>query len=101
MTLEYIIRGNEVEFAATFLDSAGLVVEPASVELTISYFNSAGTRATTTLTMGENTDGSFEALWLSSVAKKGRVFWSLRSIGPPSADQGFFELSANLANPDP
>lgn len=101
--LTYITRGNDIEFVASFADSEGGVVTPSSVSLRVSYLNAAGNRTTETLAMGEqDTSGAtWVANWDSSVAKKGRVHWSVRSLNPGSAEDGQFELQANLGNADP
>ena len=91
-----------IEFASTFLDEDGAATIPASVEIVVSYINAAGTRTTATMDMEDDTSGGeFTAMWDSSVAKKGRVHWAVRATNPPGAEDGFFDLSANLANPDP
>ncbi len=102
MIVERIIRGNLVEFASTFLDDAGEETFPAAVVLTVSFINSAGTRESVTIDMEDDTSGGeFTAVWDSSVAKRGRVHWAVRATDPAGAEEGIFDLAANLANPDP
>jgi hypothetical protein len=100
MLLSYIKRGNLIVFNVAFLDVDGVVITPENATLYLSYMTPEGVRASDTITMDENTD-DWEAQWDSSVADRGRVHWSVRSDGPPSAKDGQFELEANLANPDP
>lgn len=100
MLLVHINRGNLISFSVVFYDNADAVTSPDSANLYISYINSDGDRTTDTIAMDQNTD-DWSAEWDSSVAKKGRVHWSVRSVDPSSADDGQFELEANLANPDP
>lgn len=99
--LTYIKRGNLIEFTATFENAAGVVVSPDSAALYLSYINAAAARVTTTVAMADDSAGTFTCEWDSSVAKKGRVHWSVQAENPSAADDGQFELEANMANPDP
>lgn len=101
MIVEQIVRGNEVDFTTTFTDENDAGVEPATVELSISYLDEDGDRATLTVGMDGASDGTFAYLWDSSDAKAGRVYWAIRTTDPLSAEEGYFDLVANRANPDP
>lgn len=101
MLLNYIKRGNAVLFTAAPEDANGEPVTPETVTLYVNYIDANDDRIVETLDMAENTAGEWEAEWDSVVAKKGRVHWHVRSVNPPSAKDGQFELEANLANPDP
>lgn len=99
MIVEQIIRGNEVLFSTTFTDADGDAVIPSSVILDLNYLVDT-TRTYRTLIMTVS-DGTWSARWDSEEASKGRVYWSIRADNPPAADEGYFELKANPANPDP
>ena len=102
MIVSKIVRGNMVDFATTFEDEDGNPVEPTSVELIVSYLNAAGERETVSIDMETNTAASeFVAEWDSSVAARGRVHWAIRATSPAAAEDGVFDLTANLANPEP
>lgn len=99
MLIDSIVRGNVIEWAASFLDAEGAPSEPDSVVLTVNFMGSTG-RSETDITMSENTDGEWAGTWDSSEARKGRVHWAIRTYNPAAADEGRFDLTANLANPD-
>jgi hypothetical protein len=101
MLLTYIKRGNAVAFTAEPLDADGAPVTPETVTLYVNYIDVNDVRIIDEITMAETTAGEFEAEWDSTVAQAGRVHWHVRSVNPPSAKDGQFELEANLANPDP
>lgn len=98
--LETFDRGNEILFTATPLDLDGNPATPDHVELQISFMKN-GERQLEVMTMEETTDGTYRYIWDSSFADRGRVHWAVRCIDPPSADEGKFNLAANLANQDP
>lgn len=97
---ETIVRGNVVVFSISFSDVEGLEMSPVSVDLSVNFVNGSGQRVSDAVTMTEDTDGEWSASWDSSEADAGRVYWSIRAYDPPAADQGFFLLAANRANPD-
>jgi hypothetical protein len=101
MLLTYIKRGNAVAFTAEPQDANGEAVTPEAVTLYVNYIDVSDERVIDTIAMTETTSGEYEAEWDSTVAKECRVHWHVRSINPPSAKDGQFELEANLANPDP
>lgn len=100
MIVEHIKRGNIVSFTATFLDTDGNIASPSAATLYVSFMRFEE-RVEDSAEMEEQTDGSWFAEWDSSDATKGKVHWSVRSTGPSSAQDGSFDLDANLANPDP
>jgi hypothetical protein len=100
MLVTYIDRGNEVDFTARPLDANGDLVTPDEVNLFLSFVSIDGGRALEAIEMDEG-GSSFTATWDSSIARPGRVHWSVRTFSPASAKDGFFDLRANLANPDP
>lgn len=98
MTLAtYFVRGNSVEFAVTFTDADGVDINPMSAVVTVNFL-SGGDRVNETIDLVENTDGAWAGTWSSDTAEPGRVFWSARSFNPGAAEDGQFELKANLAN---
>lgn len=101
MLLKYYKRGNVFEFTAEPKDVNGDPVTPDTVTSYVNYIASDGERTTVPVVMEENTDGVWTAEWDSSIAKKGRVHWHVRTVNPSSAKEDQFELEANLANPDP
>lgn len=94
------VRGNEILFTASPTDADGLPVTPASVELQLSFMN-GGDRQNEVYPMAEQSDSTFRYVWDSSIADAGRVHWCVRSIDPMTAEEGKFNLAANLANTDP
>lgn len=100
MLVSTIVRGNLIAFETSFLDAEGVPISPASVTVKVDFIDGSGSRTDATLTMSEDTDGEWSAAWDSSEAAEGRVYWSVRAYDPPAADQGFFQLAANRANPD-
>lgn len=99
MRLREVVRGSVEEFTTTFTDQDGGAVTPASAELIVNYLGEDGERVSTEpITATEQTDGSWFALWDTSVAQPAQVDWVIRSTNPASAEQGSFMLVANLAN---
>lgn len=94
------VRGNEILFTSTPRDADGIAVVPEYVELQLSFMNS-GSRQNEVYAMDDQTDGTFRYVWDSSIADAGRVHWSVRSFNPATAEDGKFNLAANLANQDP
>lgn len=101
MLVDVFVRGNVFEFTASPTDVEGATVDPDSVMLHVSYLDADGIRVRADLPMEEATAGEWSANWDSSVSKKGRVDWAIRTENPSSAKEGSFQLAANLANPDP
>lgn len=100
MLVTTIDRGNLIAFETSFLDVEGIPISPATVTVTVDFVDGSGSRFSETLTMNEDTDGEWSAVWDSSEAGGGRVYWAVRAYEPPAADQGYFQLAANRANPD-
>jgi hypothetical protein len=98
MLTQTIVRGNIVEIRTTFADIDGAAVDPLSAIATINFVSADNIRETVNFAMEVDTDGTWFALWDSSEALQGRVYWSILATDPASADEGFFELKANLAN---
>lgn len=94
------VRGNEILFTASPTDADGLAVAPSYVELQISFMN-GGSRQNEVYAMSQQSDDTFRYVWDSSIADAGRVHWAVRSIDPATAEEGKFNLAANLANMDP
>lgn len=98
MSCNVIVRGNTVEFSATFYDASGAVFTPATAVTYVTY-DVAGVATTDTVTLTASGD-VWTGTWDSSVADAGTVYWHTQSSGSPSgADDGSFTLSANAANP--
>lgn len=100
MLVSTIVRGNLVAFETSFLDAEGIPISPGSVTVTVDFVDGSGSRVSETITMSEDTDGEWSAVWDSSEAAAGRVYWAVRAYEPPAADESFFKLAANRANPD-
>jgi hypothetical protein len=97
-----IVRGNVVDFETTFTDADGVALEPVSATLTVNFLNAAGEREESEISMDSSSaSDAWTASWDSSDAKAGRVYWSARSASPAAAEDGVFDLVANLANPGP
>jgi hypothetical protein len=101
MLIDQEVRGSVVKLSAFFEAPDGVPEEPASAVVHVNYIDANGMRVEDTLPMEEDSTGEWVALWNSSVANKGRVFWSVEAFDPPTRQDGVFELVANLANPDP
>lgn len=98
MTILVEVRGNIYDFTATFLDVDDLPVIPAYANLYISFLM-VGTVKRTKITIAMTVVGqSYFATWDSSEAAPCKVNWSVRSVGPHTAEDGSFNLTANLAN---
>lgn len=98
MKVEYIDRGNEVEFTVTFLNRDGAPLTPSSADVTVNYLDNSGARANEIVSLTHQTDDTWYGVWDSQVAQPARTYWTVRSSSPDSAEDGFFELSGNLAN---
>lgn len=98
MIAQVIDRGNLVEFTANFLDANNVQVAPSTVVGTVNFLNSEGTRESASVTMSEQSDGTYYGTWDSEAAQPARTYWNIRSTGPESSEDGYFELKGNLAN---
>lgn len=101
MLVEKFVRGNGFAFVVTPTDVDGAVSEPDSVTLRIRYIDANGEEAFDEIEMDPDTDGAWTGFWDSSVSKKCQIHWDVRAVNPAAADDGVFNLTANLANPDP
>lgn len=96
------VRGQTITFTATnFLTSAGAAATPSTVSVYLDFpaGNRARDQATVTLT---NASGTWTGTWDSEVAFPGTVYCSMQAVGTTDfALDTEFQLSANIANPDP
>lgn len=97
MILQTYTRGEIIEFPVTFRDASGEEVDPSSAVVKVNFLNAQNARETVAIDM-ESTTAGWSADWDSSVALPARVHWSAISVSPASAEDGAFELEANLAN---
>ncbi len=98
MLVTYIVHGNVVEFAVDFLDADDIPVEPDTAFVTVNFLiGEARVNETVELELDES-DGLWRGNWPTDGADPGRVYWSAQSVNPNSAKDGFFDLTANLAN---
>lgn len=94
-------RGATVHFDAIFTDANGAPATPATVELSINYFD--GTKRTeqpVAMTFDVFTN-SWVYDWDSSISQPCDVNWSIKSdpaTPPVYVCDGCFPLSANIAN---
>ncbi len=95
-----VVRGQTMTFIATPADALGNTVSPASVKLYINYPHADGTSSTETVVMDQNTDGTWEADFDTSVSKPGALFVSVQAEGPSAAEDLKFSIVANSANLD-
>jgi hypothetical protein len=93
-----IVRGSTVVLTVEFADESGNPISPASATLHLNYINGGG-RVEEEVELVESSD-VWSAEWDSTPASPGRVHWSVRSVSPSTAEDGDFDLTANLANPD-
>jgi hypothetical protein len=98
MLVETIDRGNEIEFSIEFLNRYGDPLSPVSATVTVNYLNSAGERADATVNLTPQAGDVWCGVWDSQVAQPARTYWTVRSLTPDSAEDGFFLLAGNLAN---
>lgn len=99
MAATIVIRGNIVDITATFVDVDEVEVLPTSADVIFNYLTSAGTRTNSDpVAMETNSDGLYAATWSSADAYPGRVYWSVRATDPEAAEDGYFDIVANLAN---
>lgn len=92
------IRGNEIICSGTFTPVAG-TVQPALAEAVLSYTDTAGDPATSTITLTKDADDVWSGVWDSNLAGCGTVQWVIRcSGGVQAAAQGSFVITANAAN---
>lgn len=76
-----IQQGNQANFVVEFLDSNGDVTIPSSGTLTITFINTAGSTASTTIALTA-VNSFFTGTWsLSSTAALGLATWSATAPG--------------------
>src|SRR5512143_3928042 len=98
MTTQALIRNADVLFLSTFEDTAALPIQPTSVLLRVVY-HAQGVLKTDEISMALQ-DGSWRGVWTNDTADTGTVEWAiLADGGNHAADQGYFTLTANRANP--
>lgn len=97
-----IVRGNYVEFTASFLGSRGTPVEPDAATLYVSYIAN-GAMAEDTIAMAPTDDDPLVwfGVWKSNGVDPNLVSWSVlgQSGALTMAEDGKLEVSANNANP--
>lgn len=98
MLVETIDRGNEIEFAITFLNRDGDPLLPSTATVTVNYLTAEGSRANEIVELAHQTGDIWYGIWDSQVAQPARTYWTVRSFSPDSAEDGYFELKGNLAN---
>jgi hypothetical protein len=99
MRTAIVVRGKTVQFSTTIYDLAGTVADPSDVTLYIRYPR-GGSFETNEISMTKSGD-TWSAIWSSVVSDAGRASWSIRSIFPDAAEDGFLRITANSANPEP
>lgn len=96
--MKMIVRGNEVEFIATFTPPVGSTAEPTSAKIRINFV-SYDTRTEREAALSKMANGSWVWVWDSRESTGGRVYyWARCEGGLVAADEGSFMLSANAAN---
>lgn len=102
MIITHYQRGDGLVFTAAPVDENGDSVTPDSLTLNVNFLNTADEREQAEpITMEADTSGeTWGASWTSRSigAKSGRVYWSIETVNPDSAEEGCFDLDANLAN---
>lgn len=95
-------RGTTVNFAATFQDVNGNVIQPSGAAVNIVYFENGEQQAVDVEMNAPMSPGTqWTAEWDSRSVTPGPVTWSIhsKSTGIPYAVQdGTFQLLANSAN---
>lgn len=102
--MDVIIRGNVVEFTTTFLDVAGAPTNPAAVALRLYFRVASGYSPLPPAPIPMVRSGdlwSYDWDTITAAAYPGIVWWSIIASDPHGADEGFFTLTANPANPNP
>jgi hypothetical protein len=93
------VRGSKLFFSATFVDADGAPATPDSATLYLVYVDLTGTRQKTSATMAVASNVA-TASWDSSVARDGRVYYTVKGVGANAIVQdGNFDLTANDSNP--
>ena|SRR6266566_3443945 len=93
-----VIRGNMVTWTTNFFDMANNVIQANSATLRLRH---QATGEIVTLSMQLGPDG-WTASFDTSNVKPGIINWHASCIDPvPSAQDGYFRIDANPANPGP
>ena len=94
------VRGNEIEWEATFASVDYPLLEAGSATLRVNYPIANAARASYSAAMVKGGDGKWRASWNSGNAvAPGEVMWSVQSAGAIiAAAEGRFDLKANLSN---
>lgn len=99
MNEQRIVRGAALFVIVVFYDENNHPVTPSSATLSLA-FSAGGVRATDSIAMAVDVDGNWTAVWDSSPADAGMLFWYAASAGSPkSAVEGRLIIEANPANP--
>lgn len=96
-----VVRGAAVHISVIFRDEDGVAISPSAASMKLRY--RVHRRMTNeTLTLTDDGDDNWIAVWDSSVADAGSVEWWAQSAdSPKAACQGNFYITANRANPTP
>lgn len=101
--MRQIVRGNSIQWAATFYDFDGAITNPLNAFVDVDYYQTATVQTTISIPMLQN-GNIWLAVWDSGQAVAGQnsqVSWHLRSVaaaGIKSAFDGTFTLTANVSN---
>jgi hypothetical protein len=98
MLVETIDRGNEIEFSVSFLNRDDVPLSPASATVTVNYVAPNGERADEIINLAAQPGDVWSGVWDSQIARPARTYYTVRSVNPDSAEDGYFVLAANLAN---
>ncbi len=96
-----VTRGQLMTFTAAPTDYLDDAVSPDSIILYLNYPHANGVSSTDTVTMEQQTDGSWVAEFDTADAEPGALFVSFRATNPAGAEDMKFSITANAANPDP
>ncbi len=96
-----VVRGQLMTFTASPTDYLEDAVSPDSIVLYLNYPHADGTTSTDTMTMEQQSDGTWFAEFDTADAEPGALFVSFRASNPAAAYDEKFTITANAANPDP
>ena len=99
MLVKTVIRGNSIQFTATFRDANNDIVTPSVPTLTLHYkSNNAYINSTANMVSGAS--NTWSATWDSSNADVGIVQWHITGgSGVSIAEDGEFRIMGNDSNP--
>lgn len=101
MLATVVFRGATAHFDAAFTDINGVPASPATVGLTINYFDGAKRVEAAVAMIFDIFTSSWVYDWDSSISQSCEVNWSVKSdptAVPVYVCDGCFTLSANIAN---